>query len=253
VRRLTVPISSTVLVLTLFCAAESWASTFNVSPLQVVLSTSASSALVEIRNQAMEPLRLQLSVTTWEQSPAGEMIVTPTEDLVMFPTLVALEPGETRKVRLGTASPASATERAYRVFVEELPSREEQAHQGGNIRVLTRLSIPVFLQPGKHVAAGNIQGIILKDGVASFEIENTGNVHFSPRHIRVIGMAASGDVIGEQGVEGWYILAGGSRRYDVPFSTITNCSSIRRLAVEAETDIGTLKKQADVPSGACGR
>ena len=251
-RRL-ITISSTVLVLTLFFAGVSWTSTFNVSPLQVVLTAGASSALVEIRNQAMEPLRLQLSVTAWEQSPAGEMIVTPTEDLVLFPVLVALEPGETRKVRLGTASPAGATEKTYRVFVEELPSREEQAQPGGTIRVLTRLSIPVFLQPGKSIAAGDVQAIALKDGVATFEIHNTGNVHFSARHIRVIGLAASGEVIDEQGLEGWYILAGGSRRYDVPFSALKNCSSIRKLAVEAGTDIGTLKKQADVPSGACGR
>ena len=251
--RLTFLISHAVLALTLFFAAESWASTFNVSPLQVILSTGASSALVEIRNQAMEPLRLQLSVTAWEQSPAGEMIVTPTEDLVLFPMLVTLEPGETRKVRLGTASPAAATEKAYRVFVEELPSREEQAQAAGTIRVLTRLSIPVFLQPGKHIAAGNVHGVTVKDGVASFEITNTGNVHFSARHIRVIGMAASGDVIGEEGVEGWYILAGGSRRYDVPVTSIKQCSDIRTLAVEAQTDIGTFTTQADVPSGACSR
>jgi len=252
VRRLTVVITLLVLVLTLCLAEESWTSTFNVSPLQVVLSTTGSTALVEIRNQAMEPLRLQVSVMAWEQSSAGEMIVTPTEDIVLFPTLVTLEPGERRKVRLGTASPAAATEKAFRIFVEELPSRDEQAQGAGNIRVLTRLSIPVFLQPGKHVAAGDIQGVTLKDGIASFQLENTGNVHFSARHIRVIGMAASGDVIGEQAVEGWYILAGGSRRYDVPFATIKNCSEIRRLAVEAETDIGTFTKQAEVPSGACG-
>jgi fimbrial chaperone protein len=248
-----IPINHTVLVLALFLADDSRASTFNVSPLQVVLTAGASSALVEIRNQAMEPLRLQLSITAWEQSPAGEMIVTPTEDLVLFPMLVALEPGETRKIRLGTASPAGAREKAYRVFVEELPSREEQAQAAGTIRVLTRLSIPVFIQPGKHIAAGDLQAITLKDGVATFEIENTGNVHFSARHIRVIGLAASGEMVGEQGLEGWYILAGGSRRYDVPFSSIKNCSNIRKLAVEVETDIGTLKKQADVPSGACGR
>jgi fimbrial chaperone protein len=251
VYRLTFLISSLVLVLTLLLAEESWTSSFNVSPLQVVLSTSGPSALVEIRNQAMEPLRLQLSVTSWEQSPAGEMIVTPTEDIVLFPTLVTLEPGETRKVRLGTASPAAATEKTFRVFVEELPSREQTAQEAGTIRVMTRLSIPVFLQPGKRVAAGDIQGVTMKDGVASFRLENTGNVHFSARHIRVVGMAESGDVIGEQAVEGWYILAGGSRRYDMPFSTTKNCSNIRKIAVEAETDIGTFTKQADVPSGAC--
>ena len=82
-----------ILVQLLFVVEEGWTSTFNVSPLQIVLSGKTSSALLEIKNQSTEPLRLQLSVSAWDQSPSGEMVLAATEDIILFPSLLTLEGG----------------------------------------------------------------------------------------------------------------------------------------------------------------
>jgi fimbrial chaperone protein len=241
-----------ILVQPFFAVEEGWTSTFNVSPLQIVLSGKTSSALLEIKNQSTESLRLQLSVSAWDQSPSGEMVLAATEDIILFPSLLTLEAGETRKVRLGTTVPRSGTEKSYRVFVEELPPQQTDQVTGGHIRVLTRLSIPVFLQPAQSVLRGEIADLTVRDATASFEIRNSGNVHFSARHIEVVGLGLSSSPITTHTFEGWYILSGGFRRYDVRLS-LDDCRKLRLLTVEVQTELGPLKREATLQPGACGR
>ena len=241
-----------VLVLALLSAGEARASSVNLSPLHVNLSSNAPSALLEIRNQATVPLRLQLTVNAWDQSPAGEMVLTPTEEIIFFPSLLALEPGEMRKIRLGTQITLTASEKSYRIFVEELPALEHQPVQGGQITVLTRLSIPVFIAPGKPTIKGEVQDLTVQHSVISFIVQNTGNTHFTPRPIHVSGRDAAGDAVAIQDVEGWYILAGGSRRFEVAIPPQT-CDSLRSIIVETDMGVGLIKGQADVSPKSCGR
>ena len=77
------------------------ASNFNVNPTQVFLSSKATSALVTVRNDSTDQLRFQLSVFAWDQSPSGELVLTPTDDIVFFPSLLTLGPNEERRVRVG--------------------------------------------------------------------------------------------------------------------------------------------------------
>jgi len=241
---------SLLLLLSLGWTAGGQASSFNVSPLQIVLAGKTTSALLEIKNQSIEPLRLQLSASTWDQSPSGEMILGETDDLILFPSLITLEAGETRKVRLGTTLAPGMTETSYRVFIEELPSREVDSGAGGHIRVVTRLSIPVFLPPRKPVSSGLIHGLTIQKGIGSFEIHNTGNIHFLARDIQVLGKGATGDMVTRAELDGWYVLPAGLRRYELRFSP-DECRKLRSISVEVQTDIGILKGQSDVRPDAC--
>ncbi|MGA6826881.1 fimbrial biogenesis chaperone [Nitrospira sp. NS4] len=241
-----------VLVLCLFTVEEGRTSTFNVSPLKVVLSGKSNSALLEIANQSTDSLRLQLSVVAWDQSPSGEMLLTGTDDIVLFPPLLTVAPGEKRKIRLGAVTPRGTTEKTYRIVLEELPSLQTAPADGAQIRVLTRMTIPVFLQPSKIVVSGQIDGLTMRQKNAGFEIRNTGNTHFLAQHIQLTGLGEAGQPITTQDIEGWYILAGGSRRYDVPLST-EHCRGLKSLTVQAQTEAGPLKAQADVRTEECGR
>ena len=249
-RKLVGLIAATVLVLSLFNVEEGGTSTFNVSPLKILLSGKSSSALLEIANQSAEPLRLQLSISSWDQSPAGEMVLGATEDIVLFPSLMTVEAGEKRKVRMGMVGPRSVSEKSYRIVVEELPPLKLTPSDGGQIRVLTRMTIPVFLEPSKVVSSGQIAGLTLQNATASFEIRNTGNTHFSAQHIQLVGVGTDGQPITKRDIDGWYILAGGSRRYDVRLSA-KDCRSLKTITVEAQTDAGPLKAQAGVRAEEC--
>ena len=244
-------ITALALVLSLFTVEEGRTSTFNVSPLKILLSGKSSSALLEITNQSDEPLRLQLSVSSWDQSPAGEMVLEATEDIVLFPSLITVEAGEKRKVRLGTVGPRSISEKSYRIIVEELPPLKLNPSDGSQIRVLTRMTIPVFLEPVKAVSSGQITDLTMQHETVFFEIRNTGNTHFSAQHIQLVGVGTDGQPITTRDIEGWYILAGGSRRYQARLSA-EDCRSLKTITVEAQTDAGPLTAHADVQVEGCG-
>jgi fimbrial chaperone protein len=246
-------ILSIVLVLFLLNTEEGRTSTFNVSPLKIVLSGKSSSALLEITNQSAEPLRLQLSVSSWDQSPTGQMLLQETEEIILFPPLLTVEPGEKRKIRLGAVTPRDLTEKSYRIILEELPPPADSSAAAGNqIRVLTRMTIPVFLEPSKLITSGQIAGLTIGHATTSFEIRNTGNTHFSVQQVELVGTGPTGQPLLTRRVDGWYVLAGGARRYDLPLST-DECRGLRMVSVEARTDAGPLTARLDLPAEGCGR
>src|SRR5262245_47029620 len=131
------------------CRAEAVsASTLRVSPVQVNLSAASPSTLLTISNDSDQPIRIQVSASAWDQDSSGKMLLTPTRDVVFFPMMLTIAPHAERKVRVGSSAEFGSVEKAYRLFVEELPAAATPTATGGfQIQVLTRMGIPVFLQP----------------------------------------------------------------------------------------------------------
>jgi fimbrial chaperone protein len=233
-------------------AVPAWAATFSVTPIRLNFSPNTRSALLTLRNQSAEALRFQLSIFAWDQSPHGEMQLTPTEDIVLFPTLLMLAPGELRHIRVGPATPFAATEKTYRLFVEELPPLATPQGGATGVRILTRMGIPIFLQPAKVVQQGRIEGTAVRHGQLSFLVKNTGNVHFVEQAVRVRGFGPAEDSLFEHQEAGWYVLAGGwhARELALPKEA---CAKIRTLVVKVQTEGKTFQERFDVPPGACGQ
>ena len=84
-------------------AFPSWAQAgaLSISPVRIMLASGTTSGLMTVRNESPDPVRLQLSLHTWQENPDGTMQLAPTEDLVVFPGLLQLKPNESRKVRIG--------------------------------------------------------------------------------------------------------------------------------------------------------
>src|SRR4051812_27112319 len=92
-----------VFALVLRMSGEAFAMGVNVNPIQIYLSPAAKSAVLAIRNDGTEETRYQVTVFGWDESSEGGMVLTPTNEIVFFPKLLALKPGEQRNVRVGTA------------------------------------------------------------------------------------------------------------------------------------------------------
>jgi fimbrial chaperone protein len=242
------------IVFGVLCAVEpARASAFRVSPVQVALSAKTSSTLLTLSNESSEPLRFQVRVYAWNQKPDGEMELAPTDDIVLFPTLLTIAPGKDHKVRIGATTSFGSTEKSYRVFFEELPPVEEphQAATRSEVRILTKMGIPIFLQPAKPEFAGAIDGLALQDGHLRFVVKNGGNVHFVIRALRIKGMGTTGETVFDREMEGWYVLPGGTRVYDVPLP-LEQCSQVKAIAIETETEQDTFKARLEAPPGGCG-
>lgn len=241
--------AASALSLSLLVVTGARAALVAIDPVKVLLTGAAPSKSISLRNNGSEKVRFQMSAFTWQQSVSGEMRLAPTQDLVFFPSLLELAPGETRRVRVTTSVLASSTERNYRLFADELPPLVSVPD--GAIRVLTRFGLPVFLQPDAPRPEPSLS-LSLVAGSLKVSLQNRGNAHFVAQSVRVVGRGADGSSALSQDLPAWYVLAGGRRDYDVPIDPDV-CPKLAQLSANANTDHGSARADYTVPAGACAR
>lgn len=227
------------------------ASDFHVNPVRIDLDEKTRTGLISIDNPGPEPLRLQVSVFAWTQDAQGKVQLTPTRDLTYFPSLLTVEPGESRNIRVGGQLPVQSTERTYRLIVEQLPPAVTQSSVGTQIRMLTRMSIPLFVAPSERTPRGNVAGLALSQGTLSFALRNEGNTHVFAKKARVQARDAHGETVLDQEQAGWYVLAGGERRFTLPIPREL-CPRLHSVSVEVTTDSGSFPATATLPGNGCG-
>ena len=240
------PVIKTILVLCVGICRGSSRRHVSVNPIGITLSPQSASALSSIESHSAETARFQIDVFEWDQVPDGEMVLNPTQDLISYPKLLAIDPGDQRNIRVGTKDLAVATEKSYRIFVEELPPSDNGsrgnpiAHETGHSRIHST-----------YQAIGSTSGRtneISADG-SSFEIKNTGTVPFFRGKIRGFGMDARRDPVGSP-TEPWHVLSGGVRKYSIEISP-RECHQPHDLTVELEVEGKTFKQEFSVPTQVC--
>jgi fimbrial chaperone protein len=204
------------------------AGALSISPVRIMLASGATSGLMTVRNESPDPVRLQLTLHTWQENPDGNMQLAPTEDLVVFPGLLQLKPNESRKVRIGLPVQQDiAVEKTYRLFLEELPgvSKLDQ----NQVRVVARIGVPIFLQPREPkpgwapaVSHPDDQGFLL-------QLKNTGNVHLILQEATVRGLGPKDQTIFDQKLTGGYLLANSIRTHviNVPLADRAKLTACR--------------------------
>ena len=110
--------------------------------------------------------------------------------------------------------------------------------------MLTRVGIPVFLQPASAASRADLGGVL------RFRIDNFGTTHVVPDTIRVRGLSATGETVADTSTDGWYILAGGRREYDLRFGP-ADCGRVRSVIVHVRVGKTALERGLDTPAGAC--
>jgi fimbrial chaperone protein len=190
-----------------------------------------------------------LTAFGWTQSAKGEIELAPTSDVVFFPALLTLKPGEERKVRVGTTAQVGAREKTYRIFVEELPSAASTGG-GAAVRVLTKMGIPIFLRPAVTApAALALETPRLADGRLHFALANDGAVHAVPETITVRGTRGDEEIF-TKAIPGWYILGGGRREFEVELPA-ADCGRISDVTVQLEVGKTQHAKSIALAAGAC--
>jgi fimbrial chaperone protein len=219
------------------------------NPIRIELSQRESKSILALTNGAKEPVRVEVKVFAWDESASGEMKLEPTKDVLAFPTLLTIAPGETRNVRVGAATKFAEVEKSYRLFVEELP-RAQRADQPAQVQVLSRIGIPVFLSPPKKRRQLAVEGLAAGGGAARFALVSRGNVHARPERIVLVARDGAGATVLEKPIDAWYVLPGGRREYAVELPR-DRCRDVRALAVEVRTGPDVVRAAAAVQE-ACG-
>jgi fimbrial chaperone protein len=228
-------------------AGATWGAAVSVHPVRVQLSATQRSELIELRNAGQAPARFQAEAHAWHESADGQMTLSPTKDLLFFPSLFEIPPGETRRIRIASTVRPGAVERSYRLILTESPG----GATSGTVQVLSRLSIPVFVQPKDPKSAPSVQAEVQR-GQLVIRIANAGNAFLRAQLVRVVARSKAGSVVFEHSFPGWYVLAKGERRYsvDVPAQA---CAEIVTLHATLRSEQGETSATSATPPGAgCG-
>ncbi len=240
-----------VALLVLGTAGQVFAGDFQVEPTHLELARRGAATELTISNRGAVAIRFEAKVFVWHQDELGAMQLEPTTDVVVYPTLFAIEPGAARSIRIASSAPPGAVERTYRIFVEELPARVSKPAGGApaTIAVRARIGVPIYVAPIKSIVSGAIVGEVGSGGVR-IAVENHGAVHVKVATVRVIGTDRAGKTVVDLTQPSWYVLAGGVRRHDLVLDR-ASCRSIAQLAFEAVTDHGTWRSTVAMPGDAC--
>ena len=220
------------------------AAEFSVTPIRVDLARGARSAAVTVTNDDARPLRMQVRLVEWTQDADGKDVYLDSDELVYFPKLMSVRAGEKRLVRVGLKTPMGATERTYRLLLDELPDASSPAAASG-LNFTIRFALPIFLPAVAPLPSGAIEAVALRDGTLSVTVRNTGNQHF-----RIASVAArSGEAFAAE-ASGWYLLPGVARVHtlEVP---VEACRGLRRLDITVKTDKLSLEGGLDVEPWMC--
>lgn len=231
-------------------AGYAHASAFSVSPTRLVLAPGSTSAVLTLSNNSAHAVRFQLSAFAWDQTEDGRMQLAATKDIVFYPPLLTIDPGQSRRIRIGAVTPFAAIEKTYRLFVEELPQADEPVPAEG-IHVRTKMGVPIFLRGPKPTTHTQVESLQLGDEAVSFHVGNSGTAHVVLQRVEIRGLAAGGEQVFTRSIDGWYLLAGHRRRFEVPVSK-ADCARVTTIAVVAESDGGAANRRLDVPAPLCG-
>lgn len=229
-------------------AIPAHAGDFGVSPIRIELDQKTKSALITVTNDDSKPLAFQARALVWTQAENGADKYMDTTDLVYFPQQFKIAPGESRVVRLGYKVPATQDEKTYRLFIEELADASREPTQTG-IAVTLRFGVPVFSRPTAARMSGDAALAVSARDVRAL-LKNTGNVHFRPASVRLVGLSAAGEVLFDQTLDGWYLLAGAQRPYSFTLPPEV-CPKLRTLRLEAPAEKLVLRAERPLEPEDC--
>lgn len=224
--------------------------TFSVDPLLIRLNAQDNNAVLTISNPTANEIRFEIKAFAWDQVPPdGTMQLTPTTDVVIFPPLVTLKAHTTQRVRVGTTLTPGAIEKSYRMLIEELPSNTARVN-ANQVTVRTRIGVPVFVEPARPELSGRIDSVSVVGRVVSIALSNTGTTHAMVDNVVVRGMSGPDQVVFEDSLQGWYVLAGKTRTWKYTFKP-AQCRPSKFVEIEVYAHDKVLTSRADVPAGAC--
>jgi fimbrial chaperone protein len=212
----------------LLASAAALAGDFSVTPIRAQLGTGAMSETITVINHATESLRVTTKLVRWEQDANGNDVFTDSDELVYFPRQLDIDPEGKKLVRVGAKTPGAVTERAYRLFIEEVPPPPPPGR--AQVAFQFRFGVPVFVAPAQPKAVPEVAEPTLTRGRLAVVVKNTGNTHF---RLSKVTMSDGGSW--SQELAGWYSLAGSQRSYgvDVPAEVCRRAPTLR-IALEGE-------------------
>lgn len=237
----------------LVLALGAQAASLQISPVSISLRASQAASGISLQNLGERPVYGQVRVFAWDQRN-GEDVLTPTDELVASPPIIEVGAKASQTIRLvrksgagaAAAAASGASERTYRLLIDEIPRDDEQA---SGVAIRLQYSVPVFVAPSDEAAAPNLAWSVLrKDNAWVLRVKNSGALHAQ------VGAASLVDGAGKEtevskGLLG-YALAGREREWRLPFDP--NARVAAPITVRANVNARPASAAASVAAESAG-
>ena len=110
----------------LFALSQVWAGDFSVNPIRIDFGPGVRSSALSVRNEGKEKLGFQVEAMEWTQDAAGADQYAESRDLVYFPRILSVAPGEEGLIRVGVKAPVVPVEKTYRLTAVRLKVEQNQ-------------------------------------------------------------------------------------------------------------------------------
>ena len=225
----------------LLAYAPARAQGLEVTPTNVLLAPGQGAAALTVVNHEDHKVSFQIRGFAWRQDGQGNDVLVPSDALLASPPIATIEPGATQVVRLILRQPAQGQEATYRILFDQLPP----PHEAGVVRILLRLSIPVFAEPQTQVAPRLHWHIANQGGRWWLIVSNDGNRHLTLGNLKLVGPDQRELKVDVRSPP--HILAGATRRWPIDTTTALSPKDVVRLTATA--DVGTIDERISPDSG----
>jgi fimbrial chaperone protein len=218
------------------------AGSFEVNPIRVELNATTRSVALSVRNSGTTAVVVQTSVSAWSQQD-GKDVLTPTNEVLISPPVVTIEPEREQIVRVGLRrAPDAQRELSYRIFLTEVPPPPQPGFQG--LVVALRVGLPLFVQPRQGTAKATlVWNAEVRDGSVHLKLDNQGTGHIQISTVELFSAPGGEPVAEYSGLA--YVLPGQSRDFQLKLRDI-RVKKGDNLRMKVSTDAGAIDAQIDL-------
>lgn len=180
----------------------------SLSPLRIEMDGPEIAATLRVYNPSqVEAIGIQMRAFDWSQSD-GQDVYAPTGDVRITPAIITIEPGKTQVFRIIRREAAPASERRFRIAIDQLPDPKVKNTSMSETRI--RFTVPMFVDRATSTPASLAWSIAGN----ALTVQNSGQQ--TPRMVNLALTDASGGDIEVEGVSLHYIMGGSTLRWALP-------------------------------------
>ena len=183
------------------------AQSLSVSPVTFNLAASQQATSLTVRNDGAEETVVQIRPFAWTQQP--DDVLVPADDVVVSPRIVTIPPHSNQVFRVLVRHKPASKELTYRLILDQIP----RASEPGAVRMVLRISMPIFVEPVAPANPGVRFRLARRDGDTVLVLENPGARHETLRN--VVLRDTNGAPIAIKNGGSPYLLAGATQELPV--------------------------------------
>ena len=237
-RRVVAAVGSVPAFLVLLAGGVAGAQSLMVLPVNVQMAPGQRATTLTVINRGDSETAIQGRAYAWNQ-PDGDDQLTTSDAVLVSPPLTSIAPGAAQVVRLVLRRLPQGREATYRIVLDQIPPPVVP----GTVRVVLRMSIPIFAQPATR-AVPHVYFHIERDAGKIFLVAlNDGGRHEAIREI--VLWTSDGRKLKTEPSASPYVLAGVTRRWPIDAQGSLPLPD-ETLRLTAHADSGAIEQQVQV-------